>query len=121
MHRDNGRYVLSATDLARFAGCRHQTALEMARADGVLRRPSFPPDALLDALIERGHEHERAYVERLRAEGRTVVSFAGPGNDDDIAATVAAMTRGADVIVQAALGGDGWVGRPDILLRVDGE
>jgi predicted RecB family nuclease len=111
--------VLSATDLSNFLSCRHRTALEMAEVHGRLRRPRWD-DPLLEILFKRGLEHEKAYVESLRAAGRDVVNLAdlrepGPA----IARTLDLMHAGTDVIVQAALGGARWYGRPDVMQRVD--
>jgi uncharacterized protein len=109
--------ALSATDLSNFLNCRHRTALDLQAARGAIVRPHWQ-DPVLDALIRRGLEHERRYVESLRAEGKQVVSLAGiVSSNDAVAATLDAMRAGADVIVQAALRHDRWFGRPDVLLR----
>ncbi len=60
---------LTATDLSNFLGCRHRTALEMGVAHGKHKRPYWH-DPLLEILFKRGLEHEKAYVESLRAAGR---------------------------------------------------
>lgn len=115
MKQIDGRIVLAATDLSNHLGCPLITRLDHEVALGVRSKPDWR-DPMLDVLAQRGQEHEDAYVQQLRAEGRTVEVMAGGGNE----ATVAAMTAGADVIVQPDLSGDGFRGRADVLLKVEG-
>lgn len=77
---------------------------------------------MVDALRQRGEEHEQVYVASLRAEGLRIVEIpTGPKHDIAVraTATLQAMHDGADVIVQAALTNDGWTGYADILRRVN--
>ena len=70
-----GQPLYSATDLLNFLGCNHATALDMqVMADG-LARPKGEDDAYLGILKEKGIEHERAYLEKLRAEGKWIVEI----------------------------------------------
>ena len=69
-------------------------------------------------------EHETEHVERLIAEGKTVVEIAMPGNTvAELAAaeaeTLAAMRAGADVIYQATFFDGRWRGHADFLLKVE--
>jgi predicted RecB family nuclease len=105
---------LSATDLSNHLGCHHLTELNRLVALGKLTKPSWA-DPALAVLAKRGAEHEEAYVNYLASQGRTVVNLNGQGPE----ATAAAMQKGIDVIVQAALSRDQWTGRADILCRVD--
>jgi predicted RecB family nuclease len=111
--------ILSATDLSNFLSCRHRTALEMAEAHGKRQRPRWN-DPLLEILFKRGLEHEKAYVESLRAGGSDIVDL-GDVRERDVAVarTLDSMRSGADVIVQAALADGRWYGRPDMLRRVE--
>src|SRR5688500_11916219 len=112
---------LSATDLAAFLGCRHRTALDMAVAHGKLVRPKSEPDPLLEILWARGLEHERLYVQSLRAKGLSVTDltdFQEQSREVHVAKTTEAMRAGAEVIVQGALRDGVWFGKPDVLLRV---
>lgn len=114
-----GGIRLSPTDLANHLACPHLTTLELAVARGTL----VPPEGglpMADALRARGEAHEAAYVEFRRQDRPDIVDLRDYGYDDaGLAATRAAMARGAQVITQAPLALDGWVGRADILLRVD--
>lgn len=109
---------LTATDLSNFLGCRHRTALEMGVAHGKHERPYWP-DPLLEILFQRGLEHEKAYVESLRAVAPDIVDLSGVEDADAaVARTLEGMRSGADVIVQAGLRDGRWSGRPDMLRRV---
>jgi predicted RecB family nuclease len=114
----DGGLVLSATDLSNFLSCRHRTALELAEAHGKDRRPRWH-DPLLALLFERGLQHERDYVESLRATGRDVVDLAEVNAPDAaLARTLDLMGSSTEVIVQGALGDGRWYGRPDVMRRV---
>ena len=112
-----GQLTLSATDLSNFLNCRHRTALELGEARGRHKRPLWH-DPLLDALFQRGLEHERRYVDSLRADGRSIVDLRERNDRDEaVTATLRAMREGADAIVQAALRDGQWFGLPDVLLK----
>lgn len=119
MKSHKGDIRLSASDLANHLGCRHLTFLDLAVSRGELAAPIYK-DVALEALQERGLEHEKAYVESLRAQGLSIVHL-----PDDLPTqgavdqTCAAMRDGHDVIVQATLLHDGWMGRADVLRRVE--
>jgi predicted RecB family nuclease len=119
MRDSGGHLVLSATDLSNFLSCRHLTALDMAVARGKRNRPYFH-DPLLEILFKRGLDHEKSYIQSLESAGRRVLDIADVKEPDAaVARTLDAMRTGADVLIQAALRGDGWYGRPDVMLRVD--
>ena len=110
---------LSATDLVGYLNCRHLSGLDRAVAEGALAKPKVF-DPLLKILWERGAIHEQNYVEHLTEEGLEVVRIDGIEVTAEAAAeTLAAMKKGSPVIVQGALSHQGWVGRADILRRVE--
>jgi predicted RecB family nuclease len=118
MHPSSHGLSLTATDLSNFLGCRHRTALDMEVAAGTRRRAYFI-DPILDVIRQRGLDHEKSYVERLRENGRRIVDLSHlRAHDESLSATLDAMRAGADVIVQGALGAPPWFGRPDLLERV---
>ncbi|TJV78667.1 MAG: nuclease, partial [Mesorhizobium sp.] len=110
---------LSASDLSQFLNCRHLTALNLAVALGRRSPPSWV-DPVLAILQQRGLDHERRYVDQLRADGLTITDLSEFDGNEAIARTVSAMRSGTDVIVQAALRNGRWFGRPDVLRRVEG-
>tara|TARA_R110002072_G_scaffold302737_2_gene488211 strand:- start:35651 stop:39082 length:3432 start_codon:yes stop_codon:yes gene_type:complete len=115
MHNSDSGLRLSPSDLAGHLACRHLTQLNLGVARDLRKAPTRH-DPFLDSLIERGNEHEAAFVERLRASGRSVADLreASPG---DLNATRQAIAAGTEVIVQAPLAEGQWTGRADILLR----
>ena len=112
---------LSATDLSNHLGCRHLTELELATAAGKIEPPSWQNPAL-DLLMQRGLQHEEAYVQHLQDSGLEIVRLnpdVAVSLTDAANATIEAMRAGPDVIVQATLHNGRWLGRADILRRVD--
>ncbi len=115
MLQRGGRLLLSPSDLNNFLACEHRTALDLARARGEILLERIPrPDAEL--IAERGREHERSHLARLKERGLDVEEI-GPG-EHAREATVAAMQAGRDVIHQAAFTAGGWRGAADFLLKV---
>src|SRR6185369_6892551 len=109
---------LSATDLANHLACAHLTTLDRGAALGLVTLPhAFRPDA--DVLAQRGLEHERQYLDYLEAHGRTVTRLEAAGDGASaLERTLAAMFAGADIIAQATLVNERWLGRADVLVRV---
>ena len=118
------RIIVSATDLVGFLACDHLATLELEALHGELPRP-LRNDPELELIRKRGFEHERAYLERLRAEGRSVHEIAASeahtpaeletAQDE----TRAAMRSGADVIFQATFFDGRWRGHADFLIRAE--
>ena len=79
-------------------------------------------DAHAELLRTKGLEHERAWLERFRDEGRHVVTIEAPSGERDwerdAARTLDAMRAGADVIYQGVFVDDGWHGISDFLVRI---
>ncbi len=119
MRESEGAIHLSATDLAHHLACRHKTSLDLAYARGELDCERwFDPD--LEALWERGLEHEEAYVGHLRDEGLDVLDLRACDEQTDLVSrTTAAMKEGRGAIVQAGLRAGRWSGRADVLRRVE--
>jgi uncharacterized protein len=119
MKKVGDSFELSATDLVGHLHCRHLNVLDRAVAEGALARPKVW-DPLLQILAERGAAHERDYIEHLTSAGLDVTRIDGVDVTNDAAEeTVAAMRRGAPIIVQGALSDQGWNGRADVLRRVE--
>ena len=127
MERIGDRMIYSAGDLVDFVACRHLSAMEALVARGVERPPHLSEED--DLVLAAGRAHERAYLERLRAEGKEVVDLVTApsfeGRRTAAAATVEAMRAGAEVIHNATFfepdaPGGGWLGIADFLMRVEG-
>ncbi|MBZ0114475.1 MAG: TM0106 family RecB-like putative nuclease [Thermoanaerobaculia bacterium] len=114
----NGQVRLSASDISNHLGCRHLTTLNHQLALNRLEKPAYRPAT--EVLQHRGMEHEKAYLEHLRKEGREILELPEAGSDPaNRQATLEAMKRGVDVIAQATFFTAEWFGRADVLLRVN--
>jgi uncharacterized protein len=119
MRRQGDTFELSASDLVGYLYCRHLAALDRAVAESGLKKPLIR-DPLLEILWKRGLIHEQSYLEHLTKSGLEVVRIDGVEvTDAAVAETVAAMKNGVPVIAQGALSHGGWVGRADVLRRVE--
>src|SRR5438094_7680726 len=121
MYRVGAHIGLSPSDLNDHLECPHLTTLALEVARGERARP-FVADEHAELLRCKGELHERAYLERLRAEGRQIVEITlGEPWDFEAAArqTAEAMRVGAEIISQATFVDGRWRGRSDFLLRVE--
>jgi predicted RecB family nuclease len=116
---DNGRISLSPSDVTNYLACEHLTTLSLRVARGEIAKPAGENEQA-ELVFRKGREHELAYLERLRAEGRDVVTIdLEPDLDWERAAreTERAIRRGVDVVYQGVLVADGWRGVADFLER----
>jgi len=111
--------MLSATAIANYLTCQHLTALDRAEAAGELKKEFFP-DPGLELLKRLGLEHEQEHLKGLRADGLGIVEISTEASRADaVAATIAALHSGADVVYQPVfVDGDSY-GRADFVKRVD--
>jgi predicted RecB family nuclease len=115
----------TATELSNFLECSHRASLDLLVREKKLERPG-QNDIERRLLAMRGTEHERGVLARYESLGLEVVRIeTGPGvevRERAVAATLAAMERGATVIYQGGLRNGDWFGRPDFLVkRVNGK
>lgn len=118
MQRVDGTLIFSPSDLQKFVDCEHLTRLQIRVCNGELTAPTRD-DEELELLRRKGMDHERAWLERVRSEGKSIVEI--PERNDWSAAadaTEAAMRSGVDVIYQAVFQDDSWRGIADFLVRV---
>jgi uncharacterized protein len=118
MRKVDGRILLSASDLMRFMGCMHATALDLAyvRGEGPVPRPDSDDAALLQ---KQGDLHEAAHLAKLKASGATVVEIARSDLPANAQATLAALAEGPQIVFQGALLAENWGGWSDFLERVE--
>src|SRR5438874_12219233 len=91
------RLVLSPSDLINHLECRHLTHLDLEVAKNRLDLVPTRTDTG-DLVARKGGEHERAYLESLRAAGREVVEIANePG--------LPQLLHGAEQTLDAMRGG----------------
>jgi len=108
--RDGLRF--SPSDLNAFLACPHLTTLQVGVERGELTKP-YRVNLHADLIRQKGEEHERRYLERLRVAGLMV---AMPQTAEE---TEEAIRRaGADVIYQAQFEHAGWRGIADFLERL---
>lgn len=123
MQLRDGQHLFSATDVVGYLKCAHLTALDLQSLhDSAVRAEKVADDESAALIARKGTEHELAYLQRLRAEGRRVVDIAQARGsvDDKVARTLAAMAAGAEVVYQATLRNGPLFGHADFLMRVDG-
>ena len=109
---------LSPSDLADYLACAHLALLELRRARGEVDTP-IVDNAQGELIRRKGDEHEGAYLEELKQQGKSVLELP---RDADFAANAAATEQAirdgrSDVIYQACLASDGWRGYADFLER----
>ncbi|MBL7840165.1 MAG: TM0106 family RecB-like putative nuclease [Cyclobacteriaceae bacterium] len=112
----NKQFELAATDLSNHIGCAHLTQLNRKAARKELDKPNWY-DPSLQVLMIRGQEHEDAYVKHLIDQGLNVINLKGQPTTQ----VVDAMKEGVDIIVQAMLQSNLWIGHADILIKVPGK
>ncbi len=119
MKIENGVVRLSASDLSNRLACEHVTTLDYSVTNGRIAVPDWTnPDALV--LQQLGIEHAQRYLEHLAELGLTMTDLRNTEPAmEAVSATFAAMKKGTDVIVEATLSAGRWIGRADVLRRVE--
>jgi uncharacterized protein len=116
MRFENDSFIFAASDLFTHVACKHASQLDRKHALEEIKRP-YRDDPVLEALRQRGAEHEAAYVAFLKSQGKTATD----SSRKSFEATLDAMREGKDVIVQGKLVLDNFEGFPDILIKVEGK
>lgn len=112
MQERDDSVVLSPSDLNHFVSCQHLTALDLLVIRGLGIAKEKDHQAAL--VRDKGLAHERAWLEKLLAGGRQVVTIAHEGKVDwlvDAARTHQAMAEGVEVIYQGVFASDGSCSR----------
>ncbi|MFN7602169.1 MAG: nuclease, partial [Bacteroidota bacterium] len=115
MKKTVNKIMLSPTDLSNHLGCMPLTELNREVALGIRAKPSFANPSLA-ALAERGLAHEKAYVNHLMLQNRTVIELP---EDSTTQNTIQLMKKGVDIIAQPTLSDENWNGRADLLIKVN--
>jgi uncharacterized protein len=125
MHYLDGMLVFSPSDLIIFMASPFASWMErlsLEQPDHSIE--SDGRDPLLQALANRGIQHERAYLDHLHAQGLDMVVIDDSDPQAAEAATRDAMQAGAAVIYQARLGRldteHGFMGIADFLRKQQG-
>jgi predicted RecB family nuclease len=117
VEKENTR--LSASDLSNQLACPHLTRLDLAVARGVRLAPQWRnPDTWV--LQQHGLEHEQNYLKHLEQLGLSIVDLRKVDSEEEaVKETSIAMKGGVDVVAQATLRTGRWLGRADVLRRVN--
>ncbi len=119
MQKINGEVVFSASDLVHFMECEHLSALDRLHLDQPMEKAKGSEEAEL--IQNRGFAHEKAYLEKAKASAKNYIdiSTVGGSRDAQVAATVAAMEKGVDLIYQAIFYQPPMIGYADFLKKVN--
>lgn len=126
MHIIDEHTIYSISDLIGDLACDHLTVLEQRTAIGLATPPESGADTAL--MQRKADEHEQRYLSRLREQhGGDVVEFATHRHNKRSleslrqadAETFAAMAQGAAIIAQPTFFDGIFLGRADILRRID--
>ena len=119
----NNQILTSPSDLVTFLGCHHASFLDVKALSESMDKTEASTTAQL--LARKGLEHEAAYLQQLKDEGKSVVEILKDRNLQDRAQlTLEAMQSGADVIYQAVFFAPpqektGLRGDADFLIKCD--
>ncbi|MDA9818162.1 TM0106 family RecB-like putative nuclease, partial [Flavobacteriaceae bacterium] len=101
-----------------FLGCHHASFLDVKNLSEDLDKKEA--DSTNKLLQEKGIEHEKAYLQKLKDEGKSVCEIDQDSDvNDRVAKTNEAIKHGYDVIYQAVLKNDNWQGFADFLIKCD--
>ncbi len=115
----NDQILYSPSDLVTFLGCHHASFLDVKALSEDMDKAEASTTGQL--LQQKGLEHEAAYLQQLKDEGKSVVEIPKDRNLQDRAQlTLEAMQSGADVIYQAVFFMPPWRGDADFLIKCDG-
>jgi uncharacterized protein len=92
---EKGELRLSASDLGSHLGCDRITALNILASDGALTPPVFN-DPALEALQERGFEHEEEYLDHLETLGSSIIRLDPEDYSDQ--AIEATLTESREIV-----------------------
>lgn len=118
MQRREGQIVFSASDLVNFLECDHLTTLDLVNLDTPLQKTDDSDEAKL--IQAKGFAHEAAFLDNLKTKHASVIDIASmsPDLEQRVAATKQAMHEGHDIIFQATLKNDCFIGYADFLRKV---
>lgn len=117
MQRIDGRIIFSPHDLINFMQCEFITWMDRRYLDDRSLVPD-EDDANTKLLQAKGIDHEVAYLEKQRLDGKSIASIAD--GDKRFEQTIQALRDGYDLVYQAALSDGTFAGIADFLCKRDG-
>lgn len=104
MYKNNETLMFSPSDLTIFLDSPFASWMERAKIeDAGFSIQADDDDPFLALLAEKGMEHENEFLNKLTAQGLSVIDIELQNDTDKTAATLEAMQQGVDVIYQASL------------------
>ncbi|MBY0358218.1 MAG: TM0106 family RecB-like putative nuclease [Candidatus Obscuribacterales bacterium] len=119
MQKQSEQLIFSPSDLIRFMESEFVTWMNRYHLEFPGTYQPDEDDATSKILQNLGLDHERAFVDQLKSQGREVVDVSS--ESDKFAATLTAMQEGKEVVYQAALRDQNFAGYADFLIKVPGE
>ena len=114
----NAQILYSPSDLVTFLGCHHASFLDVKALSEDMDKAEASTTG--QWLQQKGLEHEAAYLQQLKGEGKSVVEIPKDRNlQDRTQLTLEAMQSGSDVIYQAVFFMPPWRGDADFLIKCD--
>ncbi len=119
MYNNTNKIIFSPSDITEFMDSPFASWMEhLAISNPELKPEPDPKDGMLEALQHKGNVHELKVLESLKKKGLTISNLK---EANQVEATKLAMRSGVDVIYQAPLSFDGFEGRADFLIKVEGQ
>ncbi len=114
------QWVYSPSDLTAFMDSPFASWMNRAKSiNPDLKQHLDAPDEMLNSLQDQGYAHEAKVLESEFC-GKSVTDIGKVDQSGKIAATLAAMQRGDDVVYQGTLALSPFKGYSDFLVKVDG-
>ncbi|WP_138518824.1 TM0106 family RecB-like putative nuclease [Limnobacter alexandrii] len=117
MQKHKQQILFSASDLTYFAECKHRTWLDRCHLDTPMEKTAETESMRL--IMDKGLEHEAAHLKALQEQGLNVAVIQAEDLAEKVRLTREAIHSGADVVFQATLRRDTYIGHADFLLRTN--
>jgi predicted RecB family nuclease len=119
MQRTDNGLLYSATDLCRHLECPHLTTLACLDLETPLDKDK--PDEESELIMAKGLEHELRYLDYLKSQGKSIIDLSEPPGtyEQRLEATRQALKSEPEVIYQAFLYDQPFLGYADFLVRVE--
>lgn len=116
MQKISSKIFYSATDITHFSECQHLTWLDRLNLDEPMEKAEADDQTKL--IQDKGFAHEKKYLGRLGELHQNITEIAQDASlNERVAATLAAIRDGAEVIYQATLIRGNLIGHADFLVH----
>jgi uncharacterized protein len=119
MQKRDDKWLYSASDLVNFLQCEHLITLDLLDKVTPLPRTIDSDEARL--IQAKGYAHEGDFLAELKCRHSRVIDISKCNDslEEKVRATYSAMVEGYDIIFQATLQDDSFIGHADFLRKVD--